>query len=361
MTEKKVLIFFGGNNPKPKKLGLPDWIPTNKLPFTQSINRINKEIGDQLNPFKSIIMTETIDELKNFPKDNNSFEELVHNRAIEIQEKTKGSNVYLMYSGGIDSTTAIVSIMNTWNEENLERLYILMSYRSIEEFPDMWKTINKKFKGRIINSLTNTNFIDKGYIITGEHGDQVFGSDVIIPIVDYYGNAGINLPWKNNINSFYKVFFNKSFSKNVDMFVDKYAMTLQHCPFEIKTCFDFVWWFNFTNKWQLVKYRLLNQRRFINPEKSIKKVIHFFDTPYIQKWSLENHDKKIKDTLITYKYTAKEFIVKYTGFEEYLNKPKIGSLQHVGSNFDRVFAFDQNYEEMTFNETLGCVNNYGRS
>ena len=36
-----------------KELGLPDWIPTSKLPFTQSVNRVNKEIGDQLNPFKS--------------------------------------------------------------------------------------------------------------------------------------------------------------------------------------------------------------------------------------------------------------------------------------------------------------------
>ena len=168
------------------------------------------------------------------------------------------------------------------------------------------------------------------------------------------------MPWKNNINKFYKHFFGKNFAPNVDLFVEKYSSTLSYCPFKIETCFQFVWWFNFTNKWQLVKHRVLEQKRFINPKESHKKIIHFFDSPQFQKWSMENPELKIKDTLLSYKYSAKEFIVKHTGFEEYLYKPKIGSLQHVTSNFDRNYAFDQDFNEMTHEEVIGCVNDYGR-
>ena len=357
MMEKRLLMYFGGNNPSPKKLGLPKWIPTSKLPWVQAVNRINQQISDQINPFKAVVATETIEDILNIKNVNSSFEDLAFNRANDIRTKTKDSKVYLMYSGGIDSTTALVSMINSWPKEDLERLYILMSYRSIEEFPDMWKDINNIFKGRIINSLINTDkLLDDGYIITGELGDQVFGSDVIIPLVDFYGENAINLPWKNNINTFYKRFFGSTFRPNVDMFVDMYSTTLTYCPFEIKTCFDFVWWFSFTNKWQLVKYRHLAQKRFTNPQESFSRIMHFFDTPEFQRWSLDNQDKKIKNTLNTYKYTAKEFIVKHTKHTDYLKKPKVGSLQFIWSNFDKNYAIDVNFNEMSFNDIKGCVN-----
>jgi hypothetical protein len=355
--EKRLLLYFGGNNPSPKELGLPKWIPTSKLPWVQAVNRVNQNISDQINPFKAVVATETIEDILNIKNVNNSFEDLAFNRANDIRIKTKDSKVYLMYSGGIDSTTSLVSMINSWPKEDLERLHILMSYRSIEEFPDMWKDINNIFKGRIINSLTNTDkLLDDGYIITGELGDQVFGSDVIIPLVDLYGEAAINMPWKNNINYFYKRFFGATFRPNVDMFVDVYSTTLPYCPFEIKTCFDFVWWFSFTNKWQLVKYRHLAQKRFSNPQESFSRIMHFFDTPEFQRWSLDNPDKKIKNTLNTYKYTAKEFIVKYTNHTDYLKKPKVGSLQFIWSNFDKNYAIDKDFNEMSLDDIKGCVN-----
>ena len=355
--EKKLLLYFGGNNPKPKELSLPSWIPTSKLPWVQAVNRVNLEIADQINPFKSIVASETIEDILKIKNVNSSFEDLAFSRAIDIKNKTYNSKVYLMYSGGIDSTTALVSMINSWPKEDLERLHILMSYRSIEEFPDMWKDINRIFKGRIINSLTNTDkFLDNGYIITGELGDQVFGSDVIIPLVDLYGEQAINLPWKNNINHFYKRFFGSTFRPNVDLFVDMYSTTLDYCPFQIKTCFDFVWWFSFTNKWQLVKYRHLAQKGFSDPKNKFSHIMHFFDTPEFQRWSLDNQDKKIQNTLNTYKYTAKEFIVKYTNHTNYLKKPKVGSLQFIWSNFDKNIAIDTDFNEIGLDDLKGCIN-----
>jgi len=361
MMEKRLLLYFGGNKPRDKALGLPTWIPITKRPFIQSVNRVNHSIGEYINPFKSVIATETIEDLLKLKNNTLSFEDQAHYTALQIKEKTQDSKIFLMYSGGIDSTSALVAIMNTWSKEDLERVFILMSYRSIEEFPDMWKTINQHFKGRIINSLINTDkFLDEGYMITGEFGDQLFGSDIVIPLVGKYGDEGIHLPWQNNINNFYKDLFGSTFSKNVDLFVDKYAQTLEYSPFKISSCFDFLWWFNFTNKWQLVKYRMLEQKRFQDPRTSFSKIIHFFDTPEFQRWSLDNQDQKIQNTLISYKYSAKEFIVKHTKYTDYLKKPKVGSLQFIWSNFDKSYAFDQDFNEMTHEEVIGCVNDYGR-
>jgi len=61
MMEKRLLLYFGGNKPRDKALGLPTWIPITKRPFIQSVNRVNHSIGEYINPFKSVIATETID------------------------------------------------------------------------------------------------------------------------------------------------------------------------------------------------------------------------------------------------------------------------------------------------------------
>ena len=42
------------------------------------------------------------------------------------------------------------------------------------------------------------------------------------------------------------------------------------------------------------------------------KLVHFFDSTEFQLWSMNNPDKKIKDTLDSYKWIAKDYIYDYT-------------------------------------------------
>ena len=354
----KLLMFFGGNSRRERELGLPSWVPTRPRAFCQSVNRISYDVVKEVGAFKSKIAVETIPEILALQSNNLSFEDQAHKRAIEIKTITGDQPVFLMYSGGIDSTSALIAILNTWSPQELERVYVCMSYRSIQEFPEMWPVIRKLFGNRVINSLMNNDdFVKKGYMITGELGDQIMGADLVTPLTTFYGQEGIHYPWKNYIKPFYERFFGVTFRPNVPTFIDKFGATTEYCPFPIKTCFDFIWWYNFTNKWQLVSLRMLEQKRYANPKEEIGKIIHFFSSKDWQRWSLDNHDQKIRDTLTSYKYSAKEFIVKHTGFTNYLNKPKVGSLQHVLSNFDRTMALDENFNHLTFEQTLEYVNN----
>jgi hypothetical protein len=349
-----MMMFYSHAIPL-KRIGLPEWIPPAR-PWIQSINRINVDIANEINPFKYTIATETIEDIiKNEPRNNRSFGEQAEKTALEIKEKTQGHNVYLMYSGGIDSTTALVAMMNTWGHD-LDRLYILMSSRSILEFPEMWHNINMTFKGRIINSIDCFDeFYKSGYIITGEHGDQVFGSDQILAATTIFGETIIHKNWKDYIHHFYNLQFNKTC--NVNKLIDLFSQTTDYCPFKIVTMFDWVWWINFTNKWQLVKYRSLITRSTENLKEKYERVINFYSSPSWQKWSLDNHDQKIKNTMLSYKFPAKEYIVKNTGFIEYLKKPKVGSLQHVSKNFVRPDGLDENFNVLNINQCLEFVNN----
>ena len=351
------LILFTSKKINLKDVGLPKWIPR-KYPWDKSINRINHSIGKTTDAFNYTIACETIEEiLRDHPVNQKSFDEQACETALQIRDKTKDSKVYLMYSGGIDSTSAIVAMMNTW-EEDLERVHILMSYRSIEEFPEMWTLINSKFSGRIHNSLVDTDqYYKDGYVVTGEHGDQIFGSDVLFKIVDVLGEAGIHMKWKDNMSRVYRRMFGMSFGSHVDDFIDRHRQGIEYSPIPIRSCYDWVWWFNFVNKWQFVKYRLFSSKSHDDAKMCYEKIINFYDTPSWQRWSLDNHHLKIKGDMTSYKYAAKKFIVNNTGFIDYMNKPKVGSLQYVKSNFIPPDGIDSNLNEMDLIRCLEFVNN----
>ena len=356
MIDEPGLILFTSKKIGLKDLGLPSWIP-HKYPWERSVNRVNRELGKTTDAFKYTIACETIEEiLSNYPKNRKTFEEQAHATALDIRQKTRDSRVYLMYSGGIDSTGALVAFMNTWGDD-LERLHISLSYRSIDEFPEMWTLINSKFKGRIHNSLVSTDeFYKSGYVVTGEHGDQIFGSDVLFKVVDVFGESGIHRPWSGNIQRVYRRMFGVHFEDHVENFVQRHAQSIEHSPVPIKSCYDWVWWFNFVNKWQFVKYRLLASKPHSDAKEYYKKIINFYDTPSWQRWSMDNHHLKIKGMMNSYKYAAKKFIVDNTGFVSYMNKPKVGSLQYVKSNFISPDGIDTNLNVMSIERCLEFIN-----
>ena len=333
------------------KLELGPWCPP-VYPYTQSVNRVMQG----LDPFNVTMGCETFYQIHQMPTNTKTYEEM----AIETAEALKklDGKIYIMYSGGVDSTTAVTAFILSWSDEELKRVHILASTQSISEFPEMWDLIVEKFQGRITTSYLHVEkACEDGYVITGEHGDQIFGSDLIKKVVKAYGNEGIHQSWEEKMPAVYDSMFGESVSKK---FIEIYRETTVACPFPIKSCFDWAWWFNFTNKWQHVKYRLLSYKQWENPRDTFPKIHHFFDTPDWQRWSLDNHDKKIQDNILSYKMTAKEFIVKHTGYTNYLKKPKKGSLRMLWSNKGFYDAIDDNLNYISADEAMEFVNGKDR-
>ena len=330
-----------------ENLILPPWCPR-QYPYTQSVNRVMQG----LDPFNVTLGCETFYHISQLPTNKKTYEEMAVERAIEL--KNLEGNIYIMYSGGVDSTTALVAFMISWSDEELKRVHILASTQSIGEFPQMWNSIVDKFKGRITTSYAHIEkACKKGHIITGEHGDQIFGSDVLKRVVKYHGEEGIHQNWEDKMPTVYNSLFGEEISKK---FIEVYREPTIACPFPIKSCFDWVWWFNFTNKWQHVKYRLLSYKEWEDPKNNFSKIHHFFDTPDWQRWSLDNHDKKIENTLVTYKVTAKKFIVKHTNFHLYMTKSKKGSLRILWSNKGFYDAIDDNLNYIDSSDAMEFIN-----
>jgi hypothetical protein len=318
-------------------------------PYTQMVSRV---LIDQIDPFRCTLKCEPISDILKLPVNKKSFGDMVEERANAM--KSFDGPIYIMYSGGIDSTSAVVGFLRTWSPEELERVHILASHHSADEFPEFWNVVVDKFKRRILPSFRHIeDYCERGYVVTGEHGDQLFGSDVIKSVVSYSGSEGIHKPWTEIMPPVYQKLFGEKF--DVKGFMGIYEQTLSAAPFPIKSSFDWIWWFNFTNKWQHVKYRLLSHKPWRNPKLNFPKIRHFYDTPDWQRWSLDNHDKKIGVIYQSYKLAAKEYIVRCTGFSDYIQKPKVGSLYQLWLNQEFYEAVDENFNYLTRDEAVEFV------
>lgn len=113
---------------------------------------------------------------------------------------------------------------------------------------------------------------------------------------------------------------------------------LSQAPLPIVSTFDFLWWLNFSMKWQGVYFRCLHDGgdppllgRATNMNDILGCIRHFFDDPSFECWSCIEDFHCLKMPCLTdwktYKEPLKSYIKRFTGDDEYYReKIKVGSL-----------------------------------
>jgi hypothetical protein len=108
--------------------------------------------------------------------------------------------------------------------------------------------------------------------------------------------------------------------------IEVFEPAIKQSAVPIETIFHYYWYINFRFKWQNVYMRVLAFAKQNNlvPEDNY---FTFFHTDDFQLWAMNNPDKLIKDTWLSYKFTAKNVIFKTNRDTYYRDrKAKIGSL-----------------------------------
>ena len=175
--------------------------------FINSIDRCFP--GKDLFNFK--LQVETIPEINCLPETNKSFEEMCLERAEYFKSFDK--KIFLQWSGGPDSSTAVVAFLKTWNDAELEKVFLCMNTISIDEYPKMWEILHKKFKNRIVSVYKSLpNYCEQGIVITGDLGGQIFGERSQVSIDSTFDN------WKD---FFFKKYKNKYGEKKANKILEK--------------------------------------------------------------------------------------------------------------------------------------------
>lgn len=280
--------------------------------------------------FNFKLACETLSEIIDYPAIKDDFEGYCDLRAYDIRNIAirRDCKVRVMWSGGIDSTLVLVAMLRTWDKSELERVEVVLSSSSIDEYREFFfRFIQPNF--RLINTVVThyDEYFKDSIVITGEHGDQLFGSDIIHKIIATNGDLEDIKKNPNYYDILYKTFSSRLREDRAAKFLNHYMPITYESPIRINNVLDFIWFWNFSQKWQNVKFRELTNSSPQNLKYNSKRIFHFFDTCYFQKWAIENQESGIKfpGGLETYKMPAKKIICDFVGNENYLNKKKYGS------------------------------------
>ena len=124
---------------------------------------------------------------------------LAHAKRLWAHATEKKRSIELLYSGGIDSTAVLVAMLQTApSKEHLTRvLRLKLAQRAITEYPLFFE---RYISNRIEYTLLDDNvdicehLDSEALIVTGELGDQLFGSNTMQRAI----KTGIPLdgPWQ---------------------------------------------------------------------------------------------------------------------------------------------------------------------
>lgn len=275
---------------------------------------------------------------------NKTFDEVCLETAASYWEQN--NHIRLMWSGGIDSTCAALALFET--KPTSSTISLTCTQASIDEYPEFYNRFSD-----VCNVITNEQFFSPGNLIssdpvvTGDGGDQIFGSNIVIfPDDQLYKK---DLPWETMLD------WEDPFKLNAMLGASKDAphkqpwtklekenfigLLYDHataCPFEVRTCFDMAWWLNFSTKMNYVAVRI----PMIAAEKfkditcvNLNTRLAFYINDDFQRWSLTNQDFKILGNTASYKQPAKDFIFsRLKDVDYYNNKIKESSTPKLLEN-----------------------------
>jgi len=356
--------------------------------------------GEWSDPFESLI-----DPICVMPKyDSNfslSFEEVSDNRALDIKSiiNNSGRVIIVKWSGGIDSTVSLVSLLKNLSESELKRIKISLSSDSILEYPAFFiKYIKDKFeiidseKVLFENYLTDYN----SFCISADTGDCMFGAELgnkMYPRMKFISeDTDLEVLYNSVSNkdvhySRYKDIIISHFNRNLKLGVEKLQQSVLHndlggfndadknfgelfyekivnniktSSVPIHSLHDFFWWTIFNGRFVHCSLRAPVIYSTVPNKKDLihNCLIQWYNSDKYQQWSMNNNNNNTKllgPTQGLYKTAAKQYIYNYTKDDWYYHhKIKIISLPNIINRnwrknlneFDPLFGIDQDYNSI---------------
>jgi hypothetical protein len=295
-----------------------------------------------------------------------TYEQLCNDRAIDLLARADqlDTSLYAFWSGGIDSTCLLISLLKNAKPADLERIVVLMSEESITEYPEFYR---RHIRGKLRRqSATLFPYVlgTKNLIVNGEHNDQLFGSDIVAAVANRFGFDAVGEPYNRQL---FLTFFEEGMGEKVaPRYVAMFEQLSERAPLSLSSNYSRFWWINFAVKWQTVYMRMLSftaeRNAHLLSEEYLKTYYApFFNTQGFQLWSMNNLDQRLRNGWRSYKWPAKEVIYEFTKDADYRDKKiKRGSLHYlissqVSFNFiDDKFAFHTAARPEDFYEEKNC-------
>lgn len=312
-----------------------------------------KHIDPQLLQFNNIV-PEPKYSLSNLPQGSSEqwrerYFSLFEQVATDVYEKAQGKKIAVMYSGGIDSTSALIALMkHSKFKEFLDsgNFVVSMATTSIREYP-------KFFYERILPTIPivpadyNSLMCDPSIlVVTGDSGDYVIGN-TDTPVFFYEGSTDILYrpkeilwPYLNSIDKTGK-------------FVNFFKEICKRAPFEIYSVNQAYWWIGqaFVHQGEMHYPFVWSNIQDLSEVSTFNKVYRWFLSEPFMTYSFEYASVNPYYTdFNSVRRFPKEYIVDYSGDQDYMNKIKIFSQRQLYREIRKTRVYEDGTWEFTLDK-----------
>lgn len=270
-------------------------------------SHITSRVGQLTTPWQ---LTDSLFPISNASINKETFDQSIERVAEKLIKKVHetGRRPYLYWSGGIDSTAILVSILKVANQEFLDQLTVLHDHSSIQENAYFYYYyIDQKLKTVNINAfnITPDNY-NQVIVIDGEGGNQCMGGHSIYQMCQMKQFDLLNQPWRS-------VDFESIEPKISNFNLNLIKESIDLAPIEISTLYDFIWWSNFNFKFDDAMIRKMivygkNLTALQRQEFWQDSLYRFFQQSEIQSWSINSLTERRETAYLDPKYIVKKYI-----------------------------------------------------
>ena len=257
---------------------------------------------------------------REFKYDN--FGDIMDKRAVEYIEAGKGKPLCVHWSGGVDSTALLVSLLK--HVEKPSDITVIFTPESVQEYIWFYAKVLKDSGCNLVEfdpDVTKITDIYKryanGFYTVGWCADQLFGSN----LNQRYPEKSF-IDWEKGFREHYP----NINTRYLDRAVGVYKQYFEKMDVDITTFSEFAWLGNFCLKFSYLYYHI---PMLMEDPNTRKNVFMFFADPDMQDWALahykENCSHHQKYDIVNYKKPLKDYIIDYTGDDSFLYKGKKGS------------------------------------
>jgi hypothetical protein len=297
------------------------------IPFATNESLVYPRFNIERSPYK-IRRNPKINFLPNDEPIIDSFD-LFDQRALELKHQSDNfDKIYLFWSGGIDSTLVLCSILKNFTD--LSNFVVVLNQNSIDEYPLMY---NEYIDGKI--NVVSTNDFFEGRI-RFSHNHLYTSGEVGGPLIsfDSYENfnnryPGIyNKPWKNHVNELLKFFAENSSTHKAVITYKEILTTSKASNIDLYSVYEFLWWVNFNWGHDIDLISLLWNYQELDQTIDVKRFLEqncffWYNSQSCQNWALSllGQDLMIRDNI--QKFIYKTYIYEFnkdSSYFKYKNK-----------------------------------------
>lgn len=272
---------------------------------------------------------------------NDTLSDLYDARALEIIQNAKKTNrtIVVMWSGGIDSTSVLVSFLKHLKTNEVHLIKVILTTASILENFDFYRRyIHNTLK--CINYTTlnlDNDFFTKHIILHGDPGNALFGPSQMMyrPFIQ---DQTYLKPWKEQYSQMQSHLdhLGQQVDNTIEDFgtwyIDKVTQTLEESGYadHVSSVADWWWWEYFNMSWEFSCQRPFFYLRYDSYAESISQENIkfysqnvFFNTDKFQQWSYSNLKTLVGKDITKVKEEVKKYIYDFDKNQTYLSNKRV--------------------------------------